>query len=226
MAATRKARGGVLVAGGGFAGGYVARLLGRARRDDRQPGELHALHAAPARGCVRDARAAARRRAATADVPARRAPARPRRPRSTRSAASSRSRRPDAGSFELAYEHLVLALGSVARTLPVPGLAEHAVGFKDLADAIHLRNRVLGQLEAAGGPARRRGGREPPGVRLRRRGLRGSRGARRALRSGRRRAPLLPAARATSDSAGCSSTRRRRSCPRSRRGSATMRRAS
>ena len=54
-----------------------------------------------------------------------------------------------AGSFELQYEHLVLALGSVARTFPVPGLAEHAVGFKDLADAIHLRNRVLRELEAA-----------------------------------------------------------------------------
>ena len=29
MTAMREARGGVLVAGGGFAGGYVARLLGR-----------------------------------------------------------------------------------------------------------------------------------------------------------------------------------------------------
>ena len=54
-----------------------------------------------------------------------------------------------AGSFEVSYEHLVLALGSVVRTLPVPGLAEHALGFKDLADAIHLRNHVLRELEAA-----------------------------------------------------------------------------
>jgi NADH:ubiquinone reductase (H+-translocating) len=54
-----------------------------------------------------------------------------------------------AGSFELAYEQLVLALGSVARTFPVPGLAEHGLGFKDLADAIALRNRVLRELEAA-----------------------------------------------------------------------------
>src|SRR5688500_10799605 len=54
-----------------------------------------------------------------------------------------------AGSFELEYEQLVLALGSVARTFPVPGLAEHGVGFKDLADAIALRNRVLRELEAA-----------------------------------------------------------------------------
>jgi NADH dehydrogenase len=47
------------------------------------------------------------------------------------------------------YDQLVLALGSVSRTLPIPGLAEHAVGFKTLADAIWLRNRVLAQLEAA-----------------------------------------------------------------------------
>jgi NADH dehydrogenase len=43
----------------------------------------------------------------------------------------------------------VLALGAVVRTLPVPGLAEHAVGFKDLPDAINLRNHVLRELEAA-----------------------------------------------------------------------------
>ena len=35
------------------------------------------------------------------------------------------------------------------RTLPVAGLAEHALPFKTLADAIHLRNHVLHQLEAA-----------------------------------------------------------------------------
>jgi NADH dehydrogenase len=54
-----------------------------------------------------------------------------------------------AGSFEVHYERLVLALGSVARTRPVPGLAEHALGFNDLADAIELRNHVLAELEAA-----------------------------------------------------------------------------
>lgn len=50
---------------------------------------------------------------------------------------------------EINYDHLVLALGSVSRTLPVPGLAEHAVGFKGLPEAIDLRNRVLRSLEAA-----------------------------------------------------------------------------
>ena len=50
---------------------------------------------------------------------------------------------------QLRYDHLIVALGSVARTLPVPGLAEHGVGFKTLSDAIALRNRLLNSLEAA-----------------------------------------------------------------------------
>ena len=57
--------------------------------------------------------------------------------------------RPDGGTDEVGYDELVIALGAVARTLPVPGLAEHGLGFKDLADAIHLRNHVLRELEAA-----------------------------------------------------------------------------
>jgi NADH:ubiquinone reductase (H+-translocating) len=52
-------------------------------------------------------------------------------------------------AFEIEYENVVLALGAVARTLPIPGLAEHGLGFKNLADAIHLRNHVLGKLDAA-----------------------------------------------------------------------------
>jgi NADH:ubiquinone reductase (H+-translocating) len=47
------------------------------------------------------------------------------------------------------YDQLVVALGSVSRTLPVPGLAEHGLGFKNLADAIALRNTALWNLEVA-----------------------------------------------------------------------------
>lgn len=47
------------------------------------------------------------------------------------------------------YDQLVVAVGSISRVLPVPGLAEHALGFKTLADAIALRNRVLLNLEIA-----------------------------------------------------------------------------
>lgn len=50
---------------------------------------------------------------------------------------------------DVSFEVLVLAPGSVPATLPIPGLVEHAVGFKTLPDAIWLRNRVLRQLEAA-----------------------------------------------------------------------------
>jgi NADH dehydrogenase len=49
----------------------------------------------------------------------------------------------------LRYDHLVVALGSISRTQPVPGLVEHALGFKTLADAIALRNRVIELLEVA-----------------------------------------------------------------------------
>src|SRR6059058_3815820 len=55
----------------------------------------------------------------------------------------------DEGVTAVRYQELVVALGAVSRTLPIPGLADHALGFKTLADAIHLRNHVLRRLEAA-----------------------------------------------------------------------------
>ena len=133
----------------------------------------------------------------------------------------------DDGAVELGYDQLVVALGAVSRTLPIPGLAEHALGFKSLADAIHLRNHVLRQLEAADTrPTARRARRRHLSLRLRRRGLRGRRGARRALRPRPGRAPLLPATPRDTRRAGISSTPRRGSSTRSRRGSASTRRAS
>src|ERR1700749_5047804 len=58
--------------------------------------------------------------------------------------------RAQSGSAEtVSYDQLLLALGSVSRTLPIPGLTEHAVGFKGLADAIWLRNRIVENLEEA-----------------------------------------------------------------------------
>jgi NADH dehydrogenase len=49
----------------------------------------------------------------------------------------------------ISYRDVVVALGSIVRSLPVPGLAEHGLGFKSLADAIQLRNHVLRRLELA-----------------------------------------------------------------------------
>ncbi|HET9508219.1 MAG TPA: NAD(P)/FAD-dependent oxidoreductase [Gaiellaceae bacterium] len=148
MATERRARGGVLVIGGGFAGGYVARLLGRRGATIVSPdnfmlftpilpeaasGTLEPRHVVvPLRQMCPQAELLLgtavgldeARRVVTVETT-------------------------HADSFEVAYEQLVLAPGAVTRTFPVPGLAEHAVGFKDLADAIHLRNRVLRELEAA-----------------------------------------------------------------------------
>jgi NADH dehydrogenase len=53
------------------------------------------------------------------------------------------------GTEELSYDELVLAPGSVSRTLPIPGLAEHGIGFKTVEEAIGLRNHVIEQLDIA-----------------------------------------------------------------------------
>lgn len=52
-------------------------------------------------------------------------------------------------SHELAYDHLVLALGSITHFYDLPGLAENALTMKSLGDAIHLRNRMIALLEEA-----------------------------------------------------------------------------
>ncbi|HEX5741478.1 MAG TPA: NAD(P)/FAD-dependent oxidoreductase [Pilimelia sp.] len=52
-------------------------------------------------------------------------------------------------SFDIGYRHVVVAPGSVSRTLPVPGLREHGIGFKTIGEAIYLRNHVLQRLDVA-----------------------------------------------------------------------------
>src|SRR3954451_14007565 len=51
--------------------------------------------------------------------------------------------------FDLSYDVLVLAPGSIARTLPIPGLREGGIGFRTVAEAIYLRNHVLSKLDIA-----------------------------------------------------------------------------
>jgi NADH:ubiquinone reductase (H+-translocating) len=144
----REARGGVLVVGGGFAGGYVARLLGRRGATIVNPenfmlytpmlpeaasGTLEPRHAVvPLRQMCPHAELVLGRVAAIDEE-----------------GRVAHVETPDAGEFDVRYEQLVLALGAVPRTFPVPGLSEHGLGFKDLADAIQLRNRILRELEAA-----------------------------------------------------------------------------
>ncbi|MGV9566140.1 NAD(P)/FAD-dependent oxidoreductase [Streptomyces sp. NPDC003480] len=52
-------------------------------------------------------------------------------------------------SEQISYDELVLAPGSVSRTLPIPGLADHGIGFKTLEEAIGLRNHVIEQMDIA-----------------------------------------------------------------------------
>lgn len=52
-------------------------------------------------------------------------------------------------SHVLEWDYLVLTVGSVTRLLSIPGVAEHAIGFKSVAEGIFVRDHVLRQLELA-----------------------------------------------------------------------------
>ncbi|MDT4973458.1 MAG: hypothetical protein QOG22_3601 [Pseudonocardiales bacterium] len=52
-------------------------------------------------------------------------------------------------AYELGYDLLLVCPGSVSRLLPIPGLAEHGIGFKTIGEAIYLRNHVLSCLDLA-----------------------------------------------------------------------------
>ncbi|MFG2292995.1 NAD(P)/FAD-dependent oxidoreductase [Streptomyces sp. NPDC048603] len=54
-----------------------------------------------------------------------------------------------AGPHHLQYDELVIAPGSISRTLPIPGLADYAIGFKTVEEAIGLRNHVIEQMDIA-----------------------------------------------------------------------------
>ena len=57
---------------------------------------------------------------------------------------------PNAGeTYDLGFDQLVVAVGSVPRTLPIPGLAENGIGFKNVEEAISLRNHIIGQIDLA-----------------------------------------------------------------------------
>ncbi|GAA0845281.1 NAD(P)/FAD-dependent oxidoreductase [Streptosporangium amethystogenes subsp. fukuiense] len=50
---------------------------------------------------------------------------------------------------ELSYDRLVIAVGSVNKLLPIPGVAEHAHGFRSIAEALYLRDHLIRQIELA-----------------------------------------------------------------------------
>jgi NADH dehydrogenase len=56
---------------------------------------------------------------------------------------------PDGGTGVLGYDHLVLAVGSVNKLLPIPGVAENAHGFRGIPEAVYLRDHITRQIEQA-----------------------------------------------------------------------------
>lgn len=143
----REARGGTLVIGGGFAGGWVARYLGKRGATIVSPensmlftpllpeaasGTLEPRHVVVPLRIMCPHSDLVLGSATAIDF--------------TRSVVHVEALDEE---VDLHYRELVVTLGSISRALPIPGLADHALGFKDLADAIYLRNHVLQRLEAA-----------------------------------------------------------------------------
>jgi NADH:ubiquinone reductase (H+-translocating) len=56
---------------------------------------------------------------------------------------------PEGGTHHLGYDRLVLAVGSVNKLLPIPGVAAHAHGFRGIAEALYLRDHIIRQVELA-----------------------------------------------------------------------------
>jgi NADH:ubiquinone reductase (H+-translocating) len=146
-AVVREARGGTLVLGGGFAGSAVVRRLGRSGATIVNPTNFvlyTPLLPEAAAGTIEPRHVVVPIRAMC--------------PRADLLLGSAVALDPErrcveveseAGRFTVTYTDLVVALGSVVRVPPVPGLREHALALKDVADAIRLRNHVLRQIELA-----------------------------------------------------------------------------
>ncbi|NBH07613.1 FAD-dependent oxidoreductase, partial [Amycolatopsis sp. SID8362] len=66
----------------------------------------------------------------------------------------------DGEPFELGYDTIVVTAGAVTRTLPVPGIAEQAIGLKHVEEAVAIRDRLLTAFDRAAalpaGPERRK----------------------------------------------------------------------
>jgi NADH dehydrogenase len=56
---------------------------------------------------------------------------------------------PENAPHDLSYDRLIIAAGSVNKLLPIPGVAEHAHGFRGVPEALYLRDHVIRQVELA-----------------------------------------------------------------------------
>src|SRR4051794_9564094 len=143
----RVAKNGTLIVGGGFAGAHVARLLGPAGATIVSP-ESAMLYSPllpeVAAGAIEPRHVYVPLHAMAPNVELLRGWA---------TSLDGRWRtltvQTEIGEVEVEYERLVVALGSTARMLPIPGLADRAIAFKSLGDAIHLRNHILRRLDLA-----------------------------------------------------------------------------
>lgn len=143
----RRARGGLLIVGGGFAGASLARLVGRAGATivSAENFMLYTpLLPDVAAGTVepRHIVMPLRQMCPHADLVLGSAVGLDEETRTLRVLT-------DTGMLEIGYEQLVVAAGSHTRVFPVPGLAERGVGFKTIEEAVHLRNTVLHRLDQA-----------------------------------------------------------------------------
>jgi NADH:ubiquinone reductase (H+-translocating) len=55
----------------------------------------------------------------------------------------------DGRQSDVDWDRLVVTPGSVTRLLSIPGVGEHAKGFKSVPEAVYLRDHILRQLELA-----------------------------------------------------------------------------
>jgi NADH:ubiquinone reductase (H+-translocating) len=144
----RRARGGILVVGGGFGGASVARFLGgrgatvvNAQNSmlftpmlpEVAAGVLEVRNAMTPLVMICPSAEVIAGRVAELDLTARRADV-----------------QTDGGlNIGIEYDHVVIAVGAVPRTFPIPGLLENAVGCTTILDALYLRNQLLRLLAAA-----------------------------------------------------------------------------
>lgn len=56
---------------------------------------------------------------------------------------------PEGSAGQVEYDRLILTVGSVNKLLPIPGITDHAHGFRTITEAMYLRDHIIRQLELA-----------------------------------------------------------------------------
>jgi NADH dehydrogenase len=56
---------------------------------------------------------------------------------------------PEGERGELSFDRVLLTTGSVNKLLPIPGVAKYAHGFRNIAEALYLRDHITRQIELA-----------------------------------------------------------------------------